>query len=307
MNRLLLFAGASALVASFAAAQEEPKPMTPARLVGIEVTLAEFDPSLWPGEDPTAAGKLLEALRAVESQEKVYSLWQVRLSALENQLATGHWGEKVAVPSSRLSPEQMLQALRSGSSSVPGGSQGAVTYFREDMGTLVKATCRVDEGGLIMIELDVGQTRMVADTDMKLAPSDPNASVLLKPLTRTLKTTVSVADGQTVVLGGMLAKSGKQLRQELVLVTARVINATPVRMAAREAIKPAEIKEESPDLFRRSAQRMVAAYDRNGDGVLDAAEIRTAPVLPRNADRDGNGLITLDELSRSLSIQDPRE
>jgi hypothetical protein len=268
------------------------------------VALAEFDPALWPGQDPAATGKLLETLRAAEGQEKVYSLSQIRLSALENQPASGHWGERVAVPAGRTMSSAQLQAYQQSGRPLPGGlTAGGINFSRENMGTLVTAMCRVDDGGLIVIDLNVEQSRMVADTEVKLDASDPDASALLKPATRIVKTTISVADGQTVVLGGMLAKSGKQLRQELVLVTARIINATPVRVSAREAVKPATINEESPDLFRRSAQRMLVQYDRNGDGALDAAEIRTAPVLPRNADRDGNGLITLDELSRSLTIQ----
>lgn len=258
MKRLLLLLAGTCGFASVTAAQEGATPEVPARLVSIEVTLAEFDPSLWPAQDAAEAGKLLESLRAAEGQDKVFGLTQIRLSALEHQPASAHWGERVAVPSGRISAQAALEALRSGASSGFGSRvspQGAVNYVRENMGTIVGATCRIDEGGLIVIELNVEQSRLAADTEVKLDPSDPDASALLKPVTKTLKTTVSVPDGQTLLLGGMTTRSGKQLRQDVLLVTARVIGATPVKAAAaREAVKPATTAKSPERSIRRVDQ-----------------------------------------------------
>src|SRR5688500_7615373 len=183
---LLTLAVTGGWLASSACGQEA-RPVANARLVSIEVSLAEFDASLWPGQDAAAAGKLLATLKAPEGQEKVYAFSQMQLSALENQPAMGQWGERVAVPSGRTSSAF-------GGSSRAGTPSASTSYTRESLGTLISATCRVDEGGLIVIELNLEQTRMAADTEVKLDASDPDASVLLKPVTRTLKTVVSVED-----------------------------------------------------------------------------------------------------------------
>ena len=216
---------------------QEVRPAANARLVSIEVSLAEFDASLWAGQDAAAAGKLLATLKAAEGQEKVYAFSQMQLSALENQPAMGQWAERVAVPSGRT----LSGSGRVASVVGPGGAPSSSTsYTRENLGTLISATCRVDEGGLIVIELNLEQTRMAADTEVKLDASDPDASALLKPVTRTLKTVVSVEDGQTILLGGMTTRSGKQHRQDAILVTARIVGSKPVKAAARTWESPAK-------------------------------------------------------------------
>lgn len=319
MKRMLLaLAVAGGLsVSTLAAAEEDVKPLPAARLVSIEVALAEFDATLWPAQDPAAGGKLLEALRAAEGQEKVYSFTQVRLSALENQQAMAQWAERVAVPAGRTISSSAAARVGLGGGGSGGFPQATSTsYSRESLGTTISATCRVDESGLIVIELNLEQSRLAADTEVKLDASDPDASVLLKPVTKTLKTVVSIADGQTIVIGGMTTKTGKQHRQDAILVTARIIGSTPVKSAARslepptKAVAaaspvptpdrvPAAAPGSSPDRFRQTAERMIQQFDRNSNGVLDLAEM-TASALPKNADQDGDGRVTVDELAKAL-------
>jgi hypothetical protein len=327
MNRLLISILCGLFAAVVGAEEQEVKPTVPARLVSIEVALAEFDASLWPTQDAAAGagsgGKLLEALRAVENQDKVYSVTQVRLATLENQQAHAQWGERVAVPVGR--------TFTSGGRTASGGQVGfpssSTNYSRESLGTLVTAVCRVDESGPIVIELSLEQTRMAADTEVKLDAADPDASALLKPVTRSLKTAVSVPDGQTVVLSGMTTKSGKQQRQDAILVTVRIIGSTPVKGAVRVLeLRPRSPAAAAPppssgqtadtpappsrlpeptrpqdDRYRRFAEAMHQRYDANGDGKLDAAEFKAYSRAPANADRDGNGIITVEEIVQTLT------
>jgi hypothetical protein len=239
----------------------------------------------------------------------------------------GQWGERVAVPSGRT----LSSSSRTASGGLVAVPSSSTNYTRESLGTLISATSRVDESGLIVIELNMEQTRMAADTEVKLDPSDPDASVLLKPVTRTLKTVVSVPDGETVVLCGMTTRSGKQHRQDAILVTARVTGAKAVKAAARTWESPSKaqaavanvepVPDRPPtaaatreafafgsrdssastaDRYRSLAQAMIQRYDTNQDGKLNVNEFKAYSRAPANTDRNGDGIVALDELIRAL-------
>jgi hypothetical protein len=277
---------------------QEAKPPGPGRLVSIAVAWAEFDPALFSAnvQEPGAGAKLLEALRAAaEGQDKVYSFTEVRLAALENAPASVHFGERVNVAVSRTG----VSSRESGFGGAPGFS---TAYQQQSVGTIVGATCRVDDAGQILIDLNIEQSKMATDADGRPDTSDGGGAQIPKPVTKTFKTTVSVPDGQTLVLGGLLTRSGKQRRQDVMLVTARVIGATTAR--APEAPPAREPRAGTIDeRYQRFAESRIKPYDRNGDGSLDAEELEGAPegLIPRNADRDRDGKISAEELTAALS------
>jgi hypothetical protein len=53
--------------------------------------------------------------------------------------------------------------------------------------------------------------------------------------------------------------------------------------------------------FRRFAERTIAKYDRDGNGVLKGAELQAAPEAVRQAPRDAQGRVGVDELAEHLA------
>jgi Ca2+-binding EF-hand superfamily protein len=52
--------------------------------------------------------------------------------------------------------------------------------------------------------------------------------------------------------------------------------------------------------YQRYAEDRMKAYDKNSDSVLDAEELKAYTKAPANADKDGDGKLTLEELGAAL-------
>jgi WD40 repeat protein len=63
---------------------------------------------------------------------------------------------------------------------------------------------------------------------------------------------------------------------------------------------PNNARPPGPDKYRRYAESMIKKYDTNGDGKLSGEELKAYTRLPRRADRDGDGVVTVEELVQAI-------
>lgn len=188
------------------------------RLVSIEVVIAETGEkgARAEGLDPAAAEKQIARIRELEAQGKLTGLTRVRLSTLEESIATVHVGEKspYVVNQGTIDPQ-----IRRGSG--PGPGAASVVYNWQETGTVVSATPRVEDEGTILIELQVEKS--IAPRDVPKTAAEPEKPTLPgRFATLRANSTVRVPNGQTVIVQGLEIFSEKETSQTTILVTARV-------------------------------------------------------------------------------------
>jgi len=113
---------------------------------------------------------------------------------------------------------------RGGSPSRPPMRQFSVTY--ENVGLMVGVTPRVNPDGVVTMEIDVEKSWLgSAEEGPAVAESDSGGPVRARRVrTTTAKSTVSAADGKTVVLGGLTTRSETEAEQIVILVTPRILH-----------------------------------------------------------------------------------
>jgi type II secretory pathway component GspD/PulD (secretin) len=155
------------------------------------------------------AEKLRATLLDLEKQGKLDYLAHVRLTSLENLPASVQVGQTTAVITGRT-------AMR------PGGMASNEVSQRQT-GLLVTTTARCQDDRRILVELTFEQSRLIPPPAAD-EPAKEGGEVLLPPRlgTSTLKTTLRIADGQTVIVGGLGAETSGQKTLFVILATARV-------------------------------------------------------------------------------------
>ena len=156
----------------------------------------------------TPADKLRTSLLELEKQGKLDSLARVRLASLENLTASIQVGESTAVVTGRMT--------------MRAGGPVSTAVSERQTGLLVSATARCQDDRQIVTELNFEHSRLVP----RQAAEAKDADAVLPPQTgtSTLKTTVLIPEGQTVVVGGMGAQTNNQKTLLVVLATARVLD-----------------------------------------------------------------------------------
>jgi Flp pilus assembly secretin CpaC len=222
----------SLLVAAWVACGTAAWAAEPGQQVGkqveIEVVIADLAGKDKAGEPFAAepAEKVLAMVRKLEEQGKLESCTRVRLTTLEGQIAMAQFGERRGVVSGR--------SRAAGRAGDFGGVPQQTSYSFENLGTLVSATARVADEGPILIELQIERSRLSADAPANEAARPDGDTPPPRTLTATTKSTVRIADGQAVILGGLVQSSpAKDSSTTLIVVTARVLPPDPVKGALK--------------------------------------------------------------------------
>jgi type II secretory pathway component GspD/PulD (secretin) len=180
-------------------------------MVEIEVLIAEMSSPVTQGDDQfglaAPTDKTVARVRELAKQGKLDVMNRIRLTTLDQQAAFVHVGERSPVVTGRTRVPGR-----------PGDSRSAYSMTYENVGTIVGITPRVTDDAIV-IELDVEKSRLVPARD-----GDDDAAVLPPHIaTATCQTTVRVANGSTVIVGGMQSQSDDGPSVFLVLVTARIM------------------------------------------------------------------------------------
>lgn len=143
----------------------------------------------------TQGGSLSVALRALQERTEVNVLSSPNLMVLDNQQARIQIGDQVPI---RTRTSQSVD-----NSNAPVVS--SIEY--RDTGTILNVTPRVNESGLVTIELDQ-EVSDVAET----ASSDIDSPTITQ---RSIQSTIAVHDGESIVLGGLIGEDKDKSRAGL--------------------------------------------------------------------------------------------
>jgi type II secretory pathway component GspD/PulD (secretin) len=250
---------AGLFLAGTAAAQEAPPPA--GQLVAINVLLADAVGPAADGAEITAA-KIVE----LDKQGKLSSASRISLSLLENLPASAQFGENAPLVTGRQE------------GGFPGGGRSSM-YSMQNLGTTVQATARVEQDGKILVELTVERSR--------LAPAKPaEGDAAPEPrriIHQNTRTSVRVASGSSVLVGGQQSVAGGDATQTYVVLTATV--AEPAKAAAAEAARPAaELKVFTLTHARASDILQVLQSVFQRQGLRLAADERTNSIIAQGAE-----------------------
>jgi hypothetical protein len=206
MSRMLVWCGCLLCGSTVVTAAEAP------RMVTLSVTIAT-------GSDAKLA-KLGEAVAVaatvaeLEQAGQLSHITRLQFSALEEQAVQFQFGESTSVITGR------TFGPFAGRGSAPGGQgspQSVANYVREQTGTLVTATAKVIDSG-VLAELAVEQTRFD-----KAKPAEENELNVAPPAKGTLvaKSTVTISPDAPVLLGGFTTTTEGGTETTVVLVTAK--------------------------------------------------------------------------------------
>lgn len=156
-----------------------------------------------------AGGARVEGARN-QKPRRVEVLSRVQLTASNNQPASIQVGKQEPV-------------IRGSQVSRTGGRINNVTL--EHVGLLVSVTPRIAPDGHVTMEFKIEESRLgPVDEGVPLASGEGHAEVRMpRTVTTSLETTVTAADGQTVVLGGLITKSASRRVDLVILVSPRVV------------------------------------------------------------------------------------
>ncbi len=178
-----------------------------AKLDGSVLTIADVD-----REELTAALKKYPGLEILSRPQIV---------TLDNQPAFVQVGERV--PMFRAAPEGAKDQV------------GNVQY--QNVGLMLGVTPRISPEGNIVMEIDVEKSKLGPVEEGIPISVLANGKVIRAPRIdiTSMQTTLSVPDGQTIVLGRLVTKSGTRRTETVVLLTPRIVR-TPNEVA-KEAAK----------------------------------------------------------------------
>ncbi len=225
----VLFIGTAIAQESPPAQQQRPRRAAPAEgslrsgpLVTLEVVLInrKDDVAKERGGLPTAA-ELLEE----EKQGKLEQAVRVRLSSTSGRKAFVQIGERVPTVSGRTrTPGSGFGrgGREPGADSAASAFSYSYSYTIENIGTLISATPQVEDGGTVMVELQVERSRL---SEMPKAPEEDRSGAEIgrqKTLTLTSQSTLRLKADEPTLAQGYRKSAGGDDAGEFIVVIAHV-------------------------------------------------------------------------------------
>ena len=170
-----------------------------------DVGLARTNPALgFGGLVLSASSEAVSVLiRALSAKRNVQVLSRPTIRTLDNQLAQIHVGQQVPIVTGV---------------STTGGVTGLASpqITQQDVGIILAVTPRISPDGSIVIET-VAINSALADEGVPIFTDATSGNVIESPIINvtTAQATVSVPNGQTVVLGGMITKSDSSFENKV--------------------------------------------------------------------------------------------
>jgi len=171
-------------------------------------------------EGSVSTEKLLKALKANDrrprggkqgrnKRRQLEVLSRPQIMTLDNQPAFIQLGQR----------EPVIRGVHRSSA----GQVNNISY--EDTGMTIGVTPRVSPNGRITMEIDFEESRTgSSDTGVPVSVSSDGQTIRAPAVVTTkTQTTISVADGQTIVLGGLRTKSQARQSELLILLTAKIV------------------------------------------------------------------------------------
>jgi type II secretory pathway component GspD/PulD (secretin) len=202
-------------------------------MVAFTVTIATgSDAKLASQQEPA---ELAQAVAALEQQGALTHISRMRFSTLEEQDVQFQFGETTSVIIGRTFGFGGSRGSPAGQAGA-GGPQSIANYQQEQTGTMVRATARVVDAG-VMAEFSLEQSRF--DKSRPVAEDSP-VTPPEKAVTH-VKTTILIPRNETVLLGGF-ERTGNGVTQRTVVLVAANVTGPAVAAAAIRNGKPRELR-----------------------------------------------------------------
>jgi len=232
------------------------------------------------------------AVSELQSDGDIFVSDRIELTTLENQPAHVQVGRQTP--------------MVTGTNVTPRGRMSS--YDTVNVGTMVSLTFRANDKGVVLDlkfeKSDIEQTQAEPDDDEQ-NPLPPDVT------TTTLQTTVSLGDGQAIVVEGVEVHSKDGTKQKAFLVVSAQIRngngpkppakrpSTPRTERSTAPRSPAEARSRSDDSrYATFARMMFKRYDRDDDGVVAGDEWPDSRTPISEADADGDKKVTIEEMTR---------
>jgi hypothetical protein len=180
----------------------------PLKLVSLTILLVEAPASKLP--DDLAPDELLPLVDKLARDNELTGHTRLALSTVDGQPGFVQNGEQVNVVTSIVDPRV-------------GGRVSPRNVSRQAIGTIVRCTPRVVEGGVVA-SLEIEDSRLVPVAKPMGAPEEPVVELPPTVQTTVARSVITIPTGRTVLVGGQRTTTpdGKS-RQSLILVTAKVV------------------------------------------------------------------------------------
>lgn len=191
-------------------------------------------------------------VRALESQGKLEVLSNPQVMAKDNEEAQIQVGENVPIVNG---VERFAQ----------GNSQA--TIERKDVGIILKVTPSISPDGFVQMKINPEISTLTARTVQ--VGSDVSAPIISK---RTVDTRVTVKDGQSVIIGGLIQTSEERRRTKVPILGDIPILGWPFRTYNDTSIKTELIVILTPRVIEGNSDAGVEKADQIRDQLLEKLE-----------------------------------
>ena len=173
-------------------------------------------------------------VRELQAEGRAVVIDRIRLTTLEDQ--------KMLVQSGRTAPVATGRSFR-------GSGQPQTSYQQQSFGTLLSGTAQVDNDAIV-VEFQIERSQLE-----RSAENSESDDRFVPPATGSLtaQTTVRIRSGHTIVASGLDETSGGESTAQLILASARLLDApskkraTPPRNAAASQVKIFALENASAD------------------------------------------------------------
>jgi type II secretory pathway component GspD/PulD (secretin) len=255
MRYLTAFVAAFGLLATATSLQgQEAKAGT---TIQLDLLVADVSAAAL-GEGEVTAAKLLD----LSQKGKLDSAARIRLSVLEDQQASAHFSEAVPVESGRT----FGQGGQGGPRSVP-------TYITQNFGTRVDLTARVEQDGMIVLQLQAERTRLIAN---RPAGEEAGAANIAARTTQArVQTTTRAKSGTPAIVGSQQSSVGNETIHTYFVLTSSV----PEGGKTAEAAPPLVTKVFALSHARASEMAKTLLPILEGQRITLAADERTNSLI----------------------------
>ena len=141
-------------------------------------------------------------LRALQDSRRLEILSRPQILTLDNQQAYIQVGQRV--------PRVVRSTVN-----VQGGQSSDIQL--ENVGLIIGVTPRISPDGNVVMEIDAEKSKLGPDSEGIPISVSPNGQVIRAPRvdTITAQATVSAADGETIILGGLISRSTRTIHRQV--------------------------------------------------------------------------------------------
>jgi hypothetical protein len=207
------------------------EPAVAGPLVTLEVLLIDYN-SAAGGKDGAAVPSAAEFVK-LHKEGKLDRAVRVQVASVAGNQARVQIGERVPVAMAR-------NAGGFGRGAQGEGRPVSYSYNIQDIGTLVNAAARVEEGGAVLVDLQVERSQLAPSE--RPADEAPDEIARQKTVSLTSQSTLRLKPGEPAIAEGWQSTSGNETSGVFIVVTATVEKGGAGRPAAAERDAGAQLQ-----------------------------------------------------------------